>query len=106
MEQELIVSELEIGKTYLVKRRFNSKRIIFQPAVYVGTIEAQRNGKATTLPQFKFCFDEAVVAMPTYMDIKPLTKSWLERQMEDRAVTIAELQREASVLLNIRRSLV
>ena len=109
----LALSELTPGQVYLFRRAFNSKTIILQPAVFIRVWS--QTGEKQPLdayqrprPLVKFIIDDVETTVPVGDGTKAaavLTKSWLERQMRDRADEVARLQAETSKLFNIYKEI-
>lgn len=86
----LLASEAEIGKAYLIKRYFNSKRIIYVPVIITGF--GERRAIATDL-----------LGIPTtgpflHEEIRTNVKSWLDAEVKK---TQAEIDIKTSYLVSL-----
>jgi hypothetical protein len=90
----LSVDQLEPGKLYLFRHAFNSKRIIFQPARFIGIHESGR-------PQVEWVLQGFRSSVPVGDGLKAaavLTEKWLQDQMLALSDEVLQLQAQASTL--------
>lgn len=102
--KNLNINELEIGKLYLFRHSFNSKRMIYQPARLVEILEI--NGRP--IPKVEWLlqgFKSTVGVGDGTKAAARLDKSWLKQQMSNRADEVVRLQTEASTLFTVYKEL-
>ena len=107
----LSLDQLEPGKLYLFRYAFNSKRIILQPARFIG-IKEPEGGEIKGIPTapvrrrptVEWILQGHRSSVPVGDGTKAaavLTESWLQAQMIARTDEVVQLQAQASTLYDV-----
>jgi len=104
MAKKLALSDLQVGKLYLFRHPFNSKKIILQPAELLEIVDLPNGWKAPKVRWVLQGFVGTVMVGDGTEAASPLTESWLKRQMLERADQVTQLQAQNSTLLETLRT--
>lgn len=106
----LSLDQLEPGKLYLFRFVFNSKRIILQPARFIG-IKEPEGGEIKGTPTVQRRRPTVEWVLQGYRSSVPvgdgskaaavLTEKWLQAQMIARTDEVVQLQAQASTLYDM-----
>jgi hypothetical protein len=87
------LSELEVGKLYLFRHTFNSKRIVLQPGRFIGIHESGRPLVQWCIQGFK---STALVGDGTKVAVE-LTAKWLQRLSSDLEAQIQAIEDQVHI---------
>ena len=104
----LRLDELVVGEVYLFRHTFNSKRIILQPARFLGietkVLHDWSQTKKFRRPRVHWIIQNYASSVPVGDGSKAaaaITKNWLQNQMLERADQMRALQAEEHLLYDL-----